>query len=229
MPKPLKIVVCGALGRMGSRVAELGTRDKRFLVVARVDKDNSSRLPEALARAEVVVDFTSAEASVQIAAAAAKAKVAAVIGSTGFNSVQSAQIRASSRAIALLLSPNMSPGVNLMFHLAAIAASVLDTYEIGIGETHHSMKKDAPSGTALALARRVQEARKSPEEVPMVSQRLGDVIGEHTLTLAGPHERIEIVHRAHSRDLFARGALEAALWIRGRKPGLYCMRDMLGL
>ncbi|MBI5882809.1 MAG: 4-hydroxy-tetrahydrodipicolinate reductase [Elusimicrobia bacterium] len=241
MAKPLNIVVCGALGKMGMKVVSLAGADKRFRVVARVDQDpqpgsplpegvfGASALPGALAKADVVIDFTSAEASVRVAAAAAKAKVAAVVGSTGFNTVQSAQMRTSSRAIPLLLSPNMSPGVNLMFHLAAIAASVLPGYEASISESHHSMKKDAPSGTALALAKRIQEARGSGQEVPTVSQRMGDIIGEHTLTLAGPHERLELTHRAHSRDLFAHGALEAALWIKGRKPGLYGMRDMLGL
>jgi 4-hydroxy-tetrahydrodipicolinate reductase len=237
----LNIVVVGSLGRMGTKVVSLAGTDKRFRVAAQVDKDPEpgaslpagvlpvSALASALAKADVVIDFTSAEASVRVAAAAAKAKVPAVIGSTGFNTVQSAQLRAASRSIALLLSPNMSPAVNLLFHLAGIASAILKDYEISISESHHSMKKDAPSGTALALAKRIQEARKSPTEVPTVSQRMGDIIGEHTLTLAGPHERLELVHRAHSRDLFARGALEASLWIKGRKPGLYGMRDMLGL
>ncbi|MBI5623198.1 MAG: 4-hydroxy-tetrahydrodipicolinate reductase [Elusimicrobia bacterium] len=241
MAKTLDIIVCGALGRMGTKVVALASADKRFKLVGRVDRDPGpgaslpdgvlpvSRLAEALPKAGAVIDFTSAEASVRVAAAAAKAKVPAVIGSTGFNTVQSAQLRSASRSIPLLVSPNMSPGVNLLFHLAAIAASVLADYEISISESHHSMKKDAPSGTALAMAKRVQEARKSSKEVQTVSQRMGDIIGEHTLTLAGPHERLELTHRAHSRELFARGALEAALWLRGQKPGLYGMRDMLGL
>ncbi|MBI5210743.1 MAG: 4-hydroxy-tetrahydrodipicolinate reductase [Elusimicrobia bacterium] len=238
MPKPLDIVVCGALGRMGSRVTELAARDKRLRVVGRVDKDpapadgavlGASRIAEALARADVLVDFSLPEGSVQAVAAAAKAQVAAVVGTTGFTTVQAAQLRSLSRSIPLFLAPNMSPGVNVMVHLCRIACSILGRYELSIAESHHSLKKDAPSGTALSLAKQVQEARGTSEAVPIVAQRMGDIIGEHTLTLAGPHERIEITHRAHSRDVFARGALEASLWIRKQKPGLYGMRDMLRL
>ncbi len=156
---------------------------------------------------------------------AAAARRAAVVGTTGFNQVQLAQIRAASRRIPVFLSPNFSPGVHALGLLLQAAASLLADFEAGISETHHSRKKDAPSGTALRLARVIMEARRGGAPA-IVSQRLGDVVGEHTVTFAGPFERLELTHRAHSRDVFAQGALRAALWVGGRKPGLYDMPDL---
>lgn len=235
--KPLRLIVCGAAGRMGSRVAALAAADPRFSLAACVfhREGGDSRgarairpeeLPEHLARADALIDFTAPEASVRMAAAAAAARKAAVIGTTGFSAVQLAQLKSLSSRIPVFLSPNFSPAVNLMFRLCAEAARALGDYDASISEIHHSRKRDAPSGTALRLSQAVMEGRSSREPVATVSQRLGDVVGEHTLTLAGPFERLEITHRAHSRSLFARGALEAALWVARKKPGLY---DMLAL
>ncbi|MBI5240274.1 MAG: 4-hydroxy-tetrahydrodipicolinate reductase [Elusimicrobia bacterium] len=231
MKKALRIVVTGAAGRMGRRVAALAAEDARFQVAALVDRSpgpgltKPEELPEALSSADVLIDFSAPESAVRFAAAAAAARRPAVIGATGFNPVQLAQLKASSRRVPVFLSPNFSPGVHALGILLRAAAALLKDFEAGISETHHSKKKDAPSGTALRLARIIMESRRGGDPA-VVSQRLGDVVGEHTVTFAGPFERLELTHRAHSRDVFAGGALRAALWVAGRKPGLYDMPDM---
>ncbi|MDD5627502.1 MAG: dihydrodipicolinate reductase C-terminal domain-containing protein [Elusimicrobia bacterium] len=232
MPKPLRLVVTGAAGRMGRRLAALAAADGRFAVAALVDRREDAglvkpdRLPKALAQADVLVDFSAPEAAVRFASQAAAARKPAVIGVTGFSPVQLAQLKAASRRIPVFLSPNFSPGVHALGVVLRAAASLLKDYEVSISETHHSRKKDAPSGTALRLARILMEARRGAAPA-IVSQRVGDVVGDHTVTLAGPCERLELTHRAQSRDVFARGALRAALWVRGRRPGLYDMTDLL--
>lgn len=237
---PLRLIVTGAWGRMGTRVAELARKDPRFSIVAGVVKGQAasgsgsmyvlaSDLPRELKRADVVIDFSAPEASVGFAEMAAQARKAIVIGTTGFTKAQSDKIRSLGRAAPIFLSPNLSPGVNLMFHLSALAARVLKDYDASISEIHHPKKKDAPSGTALRLAEAVRQGRQSDEAVPIVSQRIGDVVGEHTLTFAGPTERLELTHRAHSRDIFAKGALHAASWVARKKPRIYDMLDLMGL
>jgi 4-hydroxy-tetrahydrodipicolinate reductase len=231
MKKILRLVVTGAAGRMGRRVAALAAEDARFQVAALVDRGEGpglskpESLPEALAQADVLVDFSAPESAVRFAGLAAAARKPAVIGTTGFSSVQLAQLKAASRRIPVFLSPNFSPGVHALGILLRTAAALLKDYEVSISETHHSRKKDAPSGTALRLARIIMEARRGSEPA-VVSQRVGDVVGDHTVTLAGPCERLELTHRAQSRDVFVQGALRAALWVSGKKPGLYDMPDL---
>lgn len=238
MPPPLRLILCGALGRMGRRVAELAGRDSRFKLVAGIVRRTPGglspspyplatppRLEALLPAADILVDFSAPEGSVGFARLAAKRRKPIVIGTTGFSPSQLARIRACSRAVAVLLSPNFSRGTNLLFELARRAARALD-YDAAILETHHSGKKDSPSGTALRLAEAVRSGRPGAE-VPIASQRIGTVTGDHTLVLAGPFERLELTHRAQSRDAFAEGALEAAAWAARRKPGLYGMRDVI--
>ncbi|MFA6003472.1 MAG: 4-hydroxy-tetrahydrodipicolinate reductase [Elusimicrobiota bacterium] len=226
MKQPLRLVVTGAAGRMGRRVIALAEGDARFLVAAAVDRSSGPDLPAALRGADVLVDFSTPASAVRFASAAARARKAAVIGTTGLRPAQISRLKAISRRIPLFLSPNFSPGVHLLCALVRTAAELLRDYEISISETHHSLKKDAPSGTALRLARIAAQCRGGRAPA-VVCQRVGDVAGDHTLTLAGPCERLELTHRAHSRDVFARGALRAALWLAGRKPGLYDMPDLL--
>ena len=234
MKKILRLVVTGAAGRMGRRVAALAAEDDRFQVAALVDRGEGpglikpESLPEALAHADVLLDFSAPESAVRFAGLAAAARKPAVIGTTGFSSVQLAQLKAASRRIPVFLSPNFSPGVHAMGVLLKTAAALLKDYEVSISETHHSRKKDAPSGTALRLARIIMEARRGSEPA-IVSQRVGDVVGDHTVTLAGPCERLELTHRAQSRDVFVQGALRAALWVSGKKPGLYDMPDLFAV
>ena len=234
----LKLIVTGLVGRMGGRIAALARDDRRFGLLAGVvrgDEDaHAAHVPvvreEALggllARADVLIDFTEPAASVRFAGLAAAARTPVVIGTTGLSARQVGRLRAASRRTAVFFSPNFSPGMTVLFALAQAAAAALPGYDAGIREVHHTAKKDSPSGTALRLA---EAAGRPGRRVPVVSQRLGAVVGDHTLTLAGPAERLELTHRAESRDAFARGALDAAAWVAGRKPGLYDMRRMLGI
>ena len=202
----------------------------------------------ALPLGDVVIDFTEPSGTMGILPEVARARKAIVIGTTGFSKKETDRIRDFAKRIPCVLSPNMSVGVNLIFKLLADAARVTgDDYDIEIVEVHHRFKKDAPSGTALKMAHVLAETLKrdldkvgvysrkgvigerKKFEIGIQSLRAGDVVGEHTVIFAGPGERIEITHRAHSRDNFARGALLAARWIVGRPPGLYDMQDVLGL
>lgn len=228
----LRVLITGAAGRMGRAVrSELGSG---FVYAGGVDSRPgpdirpSSGFPGLLAEADVVVDFSSPAAACGYAAACAKARKPFVTGVTGFSRKQLASLRAAARRAPVFFSPNMSPAVNLTFALAAAAASKLKNFDIHISEAHHSAKKDSPSGTALRYAEHVAGARGGALP-PITSVRAGDIVGDHTVLFAGPHERIELTHRAHSRSVFAAGALRAAAWLAGRRPGFYNYFDLLGL
>jgi 4-hydroxy-tetrahydrodipicolinate reductase len=161
-------------------------------------------------------------------AASAAAGRAAIVGTTGLGQPGRAAVTAASHRVPIVLAPNMSVGMNLMFALVAQAGRTLGPdYDLGIVEVHHRNKRDAPSGTALRLAEVLREA--TGREAPAVALRGGAVVGEHTVHFLGSDERIEIVHRAESREAMARGALRAAVWVHGQGPGLYDMQDVLGL
>ncbi len=208
----------------------------------------TSDLLPLLDTARVLIEFTAPESTLAHLEACARRKVAAVVGTTGLNSNQTLDLEAFASQTPVVFAPNMSVGVNLLFKLAAQAAAVLgEDYDAEIVEAHHRMKKDAPSGTALKLAQMVAEARgrsldasavyarkgligeRTRTEIGIQTVRAGDIVGEHTLILAAPGERLELIHRATSRDNFARGAVRAALWVAGKAPGLYSMQDVLGL
>jgi 4-hydroxy-tetrahydrodipicolinate reductase len=202
----------------------------------------------AVVRAEGIVDFTSPPATVEFAALAAQARIVHVIGTTGLSAADLGKIDAAGRHAVIVRSGNMSMAVNL---LAAVVEQVAKTlgreFDIEIVETHHRSKVDAPSGTALMLGEAAARGRKidlatqsvrvrdgvtGPRrsgDIGFASLRGGSVVGEHTVIFAGPAERLELTHRAEDRSLFASGALRAALWGRGRKPGVYSMRHVLGL
>jgi 4-hydroxy-tetrahydrodipicolinate reductase len=168
-----------------------------------------------------------------------------VTGTTGLNAEEQAQIEAASRSIPIVQAGNFSMGITVLLDLVAQAARRLEAYEIEVLELHHNRKIDAPSGTALALARSAAGARgvalvdkavyhregqtgpREPDAIGMQALRMGDVVGEHTVYIAGPGERVELSHRAMSRDNFASGALRAAAWVTGRPPGLYSMKDVI--
>ena len=202
----------------------------------------------AVRGAAVVIDFTLPEATAANAQACAAAGCPMIIGTTGHDEAGRREIERAAQRIAIVLAPNMSLGVNLLLKLAQLAAQTLDDgYDIEIFEAHHRNKKDAPSGTALALGRAAAAGREVVLEDAMEVARHGmtgarqrgaigfsvfrggDVVGDHTVTFAGIGERIELTHRASDRMAFARGALKAAQWIGGRKPGIYSMQDVLGL
>lgn len=221
MGRRVRIVVTGATGRMGSLVAALAAKDERFEIAAAVSRQGPD-IEDSLAQADVVVDFSAPEPAVAYVKAAAAAGKAVVVGTTGFTPAQKAAVAAAAKRAAVFMAPNFSAGAAVLCRLAAEAARLLPDWERALSETHHSKKKDAPSGTALRVAEAAGGAAT-------VSLRVGDVVGDHTLILAGPYERLELTHRAHDRAVFAKGALEAARWLRGKKPGLYGMNDLLGL
>jgi 4-hydroxy-tetrahydrodipicolinate reductase len=196
----------------------------------------------------VWIDFSVPSASVENVKAAAAAGAAMVIGTTGISASDKTAIAAAAKTIPVVLAPNMSMGVNVMLKLIADAARLLGpAYDIEIVETHHRAKRDAPSGTALRLAEAVAEASgrdlaktaryerhgdigpRTAEEIGIQTLRGGDVFGDHTVFFLGQGDRIEITHRASSRDTFAHGAVRAALWLAGKPAGLFDMRDVLGL
>jgi 4-hydroxy-tetrahydrodipicolinate reductase len=202
------------------------------------------------AQTDVWIDFSAPEASVAHARAAAERGVALVLGTTGLAAADRAAIAEATRRIPVVQSPNMSVGVNVLLRLVAEAARALGPdFDLEVLETHHRHKRDAPSGTALRLAEALSEATGRPlesharyarqgdigprpaTEIGLQTLRGGDVVGDHTVFFFGLGERVEITHRASSRETFARGAVRAAMWLRSqtRAPGLYDMRDVLGL
>jgi 4-hydroxy-tetrahydrodipicolinate reductase len=202
---------------------------------------------ELLTKADGVVDFSAPAATVEFAALAAQMRIVHVIGTTGLGPEDQERIKAAARHAVIVQSGNMSLGVNILAALVRRVARTLDeTFDIEILEMHHNKKVDAPSGTALLLGRAAAEGRgveldtrsdrvrdgpgaRRPGNIGFATLRGGTVVGEHSVIFAGDGERIELAHRAENRALFARGALRAALWGRGKKPGLYGMDDVLGL
>jgi 4-hydroxy-tetrahydrodipicolinate reductase len=196
---------------------------------------------------EGVLDFTAPATSVATAALSAQARIVHIIGTTGFSADDEAKLLAAARHATIVKSGNMSLGINLLAALVEKAASALDQgFDIEILEMHHRHKADAPSGTALllgeaaALGRRVSlkdhtigtrqghTGERPVGAIGFASLRGGSVVGDHTVIISGPGERLELTHRAESREIFARGAIAAALWAQGRPPGLFSMRDVLG-
>jgi len=201
-----------------------------------------------VAKADIIIDFTVPAAAVEHARLCAEHGTALVLGTTGLGTPQEEVLKAAAQRVAIVWAPNMSPVVTLMQGLVTEAARLLgEDYDIEVLEMHHRHKVDAPSGTALALGRaaaegrgielasrsqRVRDGHTGPRragDIGFARLRGGDVVGDHTVIFAGEGERLELTHRAQSRRLFARGAMRAALWVAGRKPGLYGMRDVLGL
>ena len=201
----------------------------------------------AIANAQALIDFTSPAYSVELAALSAQARIVHVIGTTGCSDKDDEKIRAAARHAVIVKSGNMSLGVNLLAALVKQAAKALPDYDVEIVEMHHRMKVDAPSGTALLLGKAAAEGRDVSLEksavrardghtgarekgaIGFAALRGGTVVGEHRVILAGPHERVEFSHVAEDRSIFANGALQAARWGQGKKPGLYSMADVLGI
>jgi 4-hydroxy-tetrahydrodipicolinate reductase len=236
----IKLVIAGANGRMGLALTHTVADAKDFELIASL-KRGDDPLP-AIAKAQALIDFSSPAHSVELAALAAQARIVHVIGTTGFSADDDAKIRAASRHAVIVKSGNMSLGVNLLAALVKQAAKALPGFDVEIVEMHHRMKKDAPSGTALLLGEAAAEGRNIPLKaehdrnreradgaIGIVSLRGGTVVGEHEVIFAGAHERIALSHIAEDRSIFATGALAAARWGQGKKPGLYSMRDVLNL
>lgn len=208
----------------------------------------TDNLASLAARADVLIEFTAPDVSLMHLAMMAASRRAMVIGTTGFSAAQLAELRTLACPIPCVFSPNMSVGVNVVLKvLAEMARALGEDYDIEVTEAHHRLKKDAPSGTALTIAQVLADAtgrnldqvavygrkgligERTQGEIGMQVIRAGDIVGDHTVLFGGSGERIEVTHRAQSRDTFARGALRAARWVVTKPPGLYDMQDVLGL
>jgi 4-hydroxy-tetrahydrodipicolinate reductase len=266
--EPLRIALLGATGRMGrALLTALDETPKLALTGASASPHSrwlghdvavahaaqprgvqvAGSAVDAVRNARVAVDFSLPGATSANIAACAAVRCSLVIGTTGHDIAAREHIAAAAQHIPIVMAPNMSLGVNLLLKLTQLAAQTLDeSYDIEVFEAHHRHKKDAPSGTALALGRAAATGRGVALDQVAEHQRHGiaprrtgsigfsvfrggDVVGDHTVTFAGLGERIEITHRASDRLAFARGALQAAQWLAGREPGLYSMQDVLGL
>jgi len=263
------VVVAGAAGRMGSRLVALLQPESELRLVAALEAPGHAALGRdagesagvgrlgipigadvdaALGRDRILIEFSVPDASLAHVREVARHGGRAVIGTTGFTAAQREELARIGTSIPLLVSPNMSVGVNVAFKVLADMARMLgDEYDVEIVETHHRFKKDAPSGTALRMAevvatalgrdlaktavydRHDKLAERARKEIGMAALRSGDVVGEHTVVFGSLGERIELTHRAHSRDNFARGALRGVRFIATARPGLYSMQDVLGL
>jgi 4-hydroxy-tetrahydrodipicolinate reductase len=228
MKPAVRALLIGAAGRMGKTVRDLATKDSKIDIVAQCDLGDA--IEPAMKNCDVAIDFSRADAIEEICRSALYHDKPVVIGTTGHSPEQRRVIEHAAQSLPIVLASNFSVGVNVLFWLTLKAAERLGhDFSAEIVETHHEMKKDAPSGTAKTLAEVLKEAQKIGSEVPIQSIREGNVVGEHTVIFSGPGERLELTHRAASREIFARGALRAAKWIMGRPPGLYSMQDVLGL
>lgn len=264
----LNVVIAGCTGRMGHALLESTLNDPELKLHAALDRADGPAIGRdagelvgapcgvkitadaaaALQGAHALVDFTRPEASMEYIAACRKAKVALILGTTGFSPEQKAVIEAAAREIPIVFAPNMSVGVNLLINLVEAAAKVLaEGYDIEVIEAHHRHKVDAPSGTALRLGEAAAHAlgrnlaqcavygregvtgERDPSTIGFATVRGGDVVGDHTVLFAGIGERVELTHKASSRATFALGALRAAKFLAGRTSGLFDMRDVLGL
>ncbi len=268
MKEDIKAIVVGAAGKMGGRIIQMIKETPSIRLYGAVERPDHPSIGkdvgeiiglgrmgvaleagmEKVKGGDVIINFTTPEASLQSLEFAKEAGLAAVIGTTGLSPQQTERMKELSKNVRCVFSPNMSVGVNVMFKVVQEVARVLGSeYDIEILEAHHRMKKDSPSGTAVKLGELIGKAmgrdfsrvgiygrkgivgERTKEEIGMQVIRAGDIVGEHTVLFGGIGERLEIIHRAHSRDNFARGAVRAALWVVNQPNGLYDMQDVLGL
>jgi 4-hydroxy-tetrahydrodipicolinate reductase len=268
-PQTIPVVVAGAAGRMGRCLVAAVKQHPGLKLTGALEapghpdleKDAGAlaglgpigvavtgALAPLLGPKTVVIDFTTPEATLLHLQDCTRAGHAMVIGTTGLDDAQKALVASAAKSIPIVMAPNMSVGVNLLFHLVEQVARITGPdFDIEIVEAHHRLKKDAPSGTALRLAEIAAAARqwsladtgkycrhglvgeRPQREIGVQTIRAGDIVGDHTVIVAGPGERLELTHRAHSRETLAKGAARAVAWIADQRPGLYDMQDVLGL
>jgi 4-hydroxy-tetrahydrodipicolinate reductase len=256
-----RICVLGPSGKMGQAVLAAAASHAGLRVVAAVDRAGapglgaaaadgvvaSADLERGLDACDAYIDFTTPDGTAAAAVVAARLRKAAVIGTTGLGPEHERALAALAEVAPVVVAANFSLGVNLLLGLVRQAARILGDWDAEVVEVHHRLKRDAPSGTALALARAIAAGRgvdydtvkrhardgeigaRTPGEIGVMAVRGGDVVGEHTVMFLGPHERIELAHEASSRAIFATGAVRAAAWVAGQPPGRYDMLDVLGL
>ncbi|MFO7831181.1 MAG: 4-hydroxy-tetrahydrodipicolinate reductase [Desulfuromonadaceae bacterium] len=265
----LNIAVTGAAGRMGARLINAVTHAENMRLCGAIEHAGHvacgqdagilsgcgelgikvvDKLRTGLEQADILIDFTFPEVTLENARVCAEMGKGLVIGSTGFTPEQREELNRIGNGIGIVLAPNMSVGVNACFKLLKEAATILgQDFDVEIVEMHHNQKKDSPSGTAVRMGEIVADelgrdynkvanfhregmcGARTHEEIGMQTVRGGDIVGEHTVYFIGMGERIEISHRAMSRDMFARGAVRACQWLQGKEPGMYDMQDVLEL
>lgn len=248
----IKVIVCGGCGKMGSKVAQLIYQNKDMELAGIIESPShpdigkdwgislgmgetgifiKDDLEEIIQNTDQIVEFTNPRVSLEHLEIVSKYKKPMIMGTTGFSPEETEKIKNLACRIPFLLSPNMSLGVNLLFKLAAETAATLgDDYDIEIVEAHHRFKKDAPSGTAKKLAQEIAKAKGinlDEAAIGIHSIRSGDITGEHTVMFTTLGERLELTHKAHSRDTFAYGAIQAIKFMEGKPPGFYEMKDVL--
>ena len=223
---PIKLIICGSKGRMGQTLVACAKADPELELVGEIDQGDD--LARIIGQCDVVVDFSVHEATAMIAKLCADRKKALVIGTTGHTEHEKHIVRGLVEMIPVVWSANFSTGVNVLFWATGKVAEIVgDKWDVEIVETHHTAKKDAPSGTAKRLQEILKKARG--KDAPAHALRIGDVVGDHMVAFGAAGERIELTHRAGSRETFACGALCAAKWAVSQEPGLYDMQDVLGL
>lgn len=265
----INAIVAGAAGRMGQRIIHMITQNDGIALAgaferpehAAIDEDAglmaglgtlgvkiAGSLEDVIHQGDVLIDFTTPHATLENIKTATLRDLAMVIGTTGITGQALEELKDLSQEIPCVFAPNMSMGVNVMFKIAAEIARILgNDYDMEILETHHRQKTDAPSGTAMRLAKILADSvgrdlnevgvyerkgligKRSDQEIGIQTWRAGDIVGEHTVMFGGIGERLELTHRAHNRDNFARGAVRAAIWLMNQPNGLYDMQDVLGL
>lgn len=240
-----KVVIVGSKGRMGEALMRLAQQDPKLELVGGVDKGDD--ILTVIDKADALIEFAHHSLTADLAKLCADHGKTLVIGTTGHTAEERAAIDAQAKRIPIVFAPNYSIGVNLLFYLTQIAAETLgENYDQEVVEMHHRLKIDSPSGTARRLGEILAEAAGGTYEeltqhgrhgdvgvrpkrvIGMHAVRGGDVVGDHTVMFATTGERVELTHKASSRDTFASGALRAAQWVRTQKPGLYSMQDVLG-
>ena len=255
-PGGVRVGVAGACGRMGRALSAAVQSTDGFVLAAVWEAPEHAEVGRAYGdlpglevgtgpegALDIVLDFTAPEATVRLAAWCAERGTRMVIGTTGLEGEHRTAIEAAAERVPVVLAPNMSIGINVLLELVSLAARMVGpAFDLELCETHHRMKKDAPSGTALRLLEALRQARtdcdpvfarhgiigaRRPEEIGVQTLRGGDVVGEHTVFLFGEGERLELTHRATDRGIFVSGAVRAATWLLDREPGLYSMADVL--
>jgi 4-hydroxy-tetrahydrodipicolinate reductase len=265
----IKAIVAGAAGRMGRRIISMVHQNPDIFLAGAFERPDHpmvkedagqvagvgevgvkivAALKDVMDQGDVLIDFTTPQATLENMRMTATRGIAMVIGTTGITGDTLREVESLGRKSKCVMSPNMSVGINVMFKIVGDVARILGRdYDMEILETHHRLKKDAPSGTAMRLAQILAESvgrdldkigvykrkgavgKRTDAEIGIQAWRAGDIIGEHTVMFGGIGERLEMIHRAHNRDNFARGALRAALWVMKQPDGLYDMQDVLGL
>lgn len=225
----IKIAVSGCNGRMGGRIKKLVEDDPDLELAGAFDINDDAC--SAIERCDVLIEFTTPDATVKNLAIARDLGKAVVIGTTGIGEEGVNRIKDAAKDIAVVFSPNMSVGVNLLFKLVGEAGTALGKdFSASVSEAHHVHKKDAPSGTAKKLHSILTYSKKcGKDDIKVESQRIGEVVGDHTVVLDGKEETLTLIHHAKSRDVFVRGALIAAKFVAGKDKGLFTMNEVLGI